>query len=301
MNAFPSLPFPFRTGEFPMPELLAQQVAREPERRDWLARLPGFAAEIAERWSLQLGQPFQPGGQCSWVAPALSASRQRLAIKIGWVHPEAAAEADGLRFWDGNGAVRLHAAHQRDDTIALLLERCEPGTQLVRLPERDQEAVLCGILPRLWREPAAGYQFPALTDMCRQWADEFEAENVADPVQLDSGIVRAGIELFRLLPESADRQVLLATDLHAENILAAEREPWLAIDPKPHVGDPAYDPLQHMINCDGLVADPVGLARRLAESLELDPQRLLLWLFARCVQEVHGRPELAATAVRLAP
>ena len=148
---------------------------------------------------------------------------------------------------------------------------------------------------------AAEYQFPALADMCQQWADEFEAENAADPVQLDSGIVRAGIELFRLLPGSADRQVLLATDLHAENILAAEREPWLAIDPKPHVGDPAYDPLQHMINCDGLIADPVGLARRLAESLELDPQRLLLWLFARCVQEVRGSPALAAVAVRLAP
>jgi streptomycin 6-kinase len=290
-----------RTPDFPMPELLARRVALEPERRGWLARLPGFASEIAERWSLDLGQPFQPGGQCAWVAPAQGAGGERLTLKIGWVHPEAAGEADGLRFWDGNGAVRLHAAYERDDTIALLLERCEPGTQLVRLPGPDQEAVLCSILLRLWREPAAEYQFPALTDMCRQWADEFEAENAADPVLLDAGIVRAGIELFRFLPESADRQVLLATDLHAENILAAEREPWLAIDPKPHVGDPAYDPLQHMISSDRLVADPIGLTRRLAESLDLDPERLLLWLFARCVQEVRGRPQLAAVAVRLAP
>ncbi len=284
-----------------MPELLARRVASEPERRGWLARLPGLVAETAQRWSLDLDEPFQPGGQCAWVAPALTASGERLVLKIGWLHPEAMREADGLRFWAGNGAVRLHAAEHRGDTVALLLERCEPGTQLARLPEPDQDAVLCGILRRLWREPPAGHQFPALTAMCRQWADEFEASNDADPVRLDAGIVRAGIELFRLLPDSADRHVVLATDLHAENILAAQREPWLAIDPKPHVGDPAYDVLQHMINCDRLAADPVGLARRLAESLELDAQRLLLWLFARCVQGAPGCPRLAAVAVRLAP
>jgi streptomycin 6-kinase len=288
-------------SDFPMPELLASGVASQPERRDWLARLPAVVAEIAQRWSLDVGEPFQPGGQCARVAPARTASGARLALKIGWVHPEAMCEADGLRFWDGNGVVRLNAADERGDTAALLLELCEPGTQLARLPEPDQDAVLVGILPRLWREPAAGHQFPSLAGMCRQWADEFEAENAADPVALDPGIVRAGLELFRLLPDSADRQVLLATDLHAENILAAQREPWLAIDPKPHVGDPAYDLLQHMINCDRLLADPVGLARRLADWLELDTCRLLLWLFARCVQEARGRPQLAAVAVRLAP
>jgi streptomycin 6-kinase len=289
-------------GDFPVPELLASRVAGEPALRGWLDRLPGLVADLAQRWSLQVGDPFQPGGQCAWVAPALAASGERLALKIGWAHPEAAGEADGLRFWAGNGVVRLHAADQpSDDAVALLLERCEPGSQLASLPEPDQDGVLCGILPRLWREPPAGHHFPALAAMCRQWADEFEAEQAADPVALDPGIVRAGLELLRLLPDSADRQVVLATDLHAENVLAAEREPWLAIDPKPHVGDPAYDPLQHMINCERLVADPVGLARRLAEPLELDLERLLRWLFARCVQGVRERPQLAAVAVRLAP
>ncbi len=95
--------------------------------------------------------------------------------------------------------------------------------------------------------------------------------------------------------------MLLATDLHMENILAARREPWLAIDPKPHVGDPAYDPLQYMINCERLISDPVGLAQRLADLLGLDLERLLLWLFARCVLNVHVRPQLAAVAASLAP
>jgi streptomycin 6-kinase len=288
-------------SDFPMPELLARQVASQPERRDWLARLPDFVADMTQRWNLELGAPFQPGAQCAWVAPAVAATGERLALKVGWPHPEAMGEAAGLRFWDGNGAVRLHAAYQRDDTVALLLERCEPGTLLANLPEPEQDDVLCALLPRLWREPPADHDFPTLAAMCQQWNLEFEAEDAADPVALDPGIVRAGIELFRLLPSSADRQVLLATDLHAENILAARREPWLAIDPKPHVGDPSYDPLQQMINCERLVSDPVGLARRLADPLALDLDRLLPWLFARCVQEVRQRPQLAAVAACLAP
>lgn len=289
------------SDDFLVPELLARRVATQPERRAWLARLPGFAAEIAELWSLDLGEPFQPGGQTAWVAPARTATGERVAVKIGWVHPEAMREADGLRFWAGNGVVYLHAAEHRGDTVALLLERCEPGTQLAGLPEPDQDAVLCGILPRLWREPPSRHEFPSLTAMCRQWADDFEAEDAADPVPLDPGIVRAGLELFRLLPDSADRCVLLATDLHAQNILAAQREPWLAIDPKPHIGDPAYDVLQYMINCERIFSAPADLARRLAEALALDTERLLLWLFARCVQEVRECPRLAAVAVRLAP
>ena len=74
---------------------------------------------------------------------------------------------------------------------------------------------------------------------------------------LDPGLIRAGIELFRSLPASAERHVLLCTDLHSGNVLAAEREPWLVIDPKPYVGDPTYDVLQHLMNClDRLRADP---------------------------------------------
>ena len=96
--------------------------------------------------------------------------------------------------------------------------------------------------------------------------------------------------------------MLLCTDLHAANVLVAERQPWLVIDPKPHVGDPAYDPLQHMLNCgERLRADPLDLVRRLAGLLDLDHERLRLWLFARCVQESPDWPGLAEVARRIAP
>jgi len=287
----------------PLPALLAERVAADadPARLGWLDRLPRIVADVARRWELDLGDPFQPGGQCSWVAPARTATGERLVLKIGWLHPEATHEAQGLRFWGGNGSVRVYADELLADSVALLLERCDPGTQLAGLPEPDQDDVVCAILGRLWREPPAGQEFRSLAAMCRQWAAEFETANAARTVALDPGLVRAGIELFCSLPASADRQVLLATDLHAQNILAAEREPWLAIDPKPHIGDPAYDALQHMINCERLIDDPAGLVRRLADLLQLDPQRLQLWLFARCVQGLPERPQLASVAARLAP
>ena len=121
-----------------------------------------------------------------------------------------------------------------------------------------------------------------------------------------SGLTRgspgAGIALFRELPQTAGERVLLATDLHAGNILAAQREPWLVIDPKPYVGDPAYDLLQHMLNCeDRLAADPAGLANRMAGLAGMDTGRVRHWLFARSVQESIGSPLMRQVAKRLAP
>jgi streptomycin 6-kinase len=95
---------------------------------------------------------------------------------------------------------------------------------------------------------------------------------------------------------------MLCTDLHAGNVLATQREPWLVIDPKPYAGDPTYDVLQHMLNCDQrLTADPRGFAQHMADLLGLNPQRLLLWLFARCIQESTGWPGLADVARRIPP
>lgn len=110
------------------------------------------------------------------------------------------------------------------------------------------------------------------------------------------------MELFRTLPGTADHSVLLCTDLHPGNVLAAEREPWLVIDPKPYVGDPTYDPLQHMLNFpERLATDPSGLAARMADLTGLSADRLRQWLFARCVQESVDQPHLRQAAIDLAP
>ena len=274
-------------------------------RRVWMAALPEIVAELSRRWSLEVGRPYQPGGCASWVAPAVDEAGAHVVLKVGWRHAEAEHEAEGLRAWRGEGTVRLIDAHLFEDTSALLLERCEPGTALSDvLPALEQDVVVAGLLRRVWIEPPPGHPFRPLPIMCDRWADEFEQNDAAsDPrLRLDPGLARVGIELFRALPRTADRTVLLYTDLHPENILAAQREPWLAIDPKPYVGDPAYDALQHMLNHpDRLATDPAGLVRRMAGLLSLDPSRLRDWLFARSVQESIDAPNLREVAIALRP
>ncbi|MHB8323163.1 MAG: aminoglycoside phosphotransferase family protein [Candidatus Dormibacteria bacterium] len=257
---------------------------------------------LERQWSLQCDEPFQPGGQTAWVAPARTASGRDLVLKLAWRHAEAAHEAAGLRAWDGQGAVRLYRAEEFDDTVALLIERCRPGNPLASRPETEQDTAIASLLPRLWLEPDPGHPFRPLQEMCDAWADEFELKAVARAANIDPGLARDGIVMLRTLPASADRNVLLCTDLHAGNVLAAAREPWLVIDPKPYVGDPTYDALQHLLNCEErLRADPGGLVRRMADLLGLNSDRLLLWLFARCVHESLDSPALAEVARRVAP
>jgi streptomycin 6-kinase len=138
--------------------------------------------------------------------------------------------------------------------------------------------------------------------MCSEWADEFELAYERDGRGMDPGLARDGAGMLRTLPASAATEVLLCTDLHAENVLSSQRERWLVIDPKPLVGDPAFDPVQHMLNCaPRLVADPTGLAARMAALLSLDPERVRLWLFARCAQESLNSPTMRDVARGLAP
>jgi streptomycin 6-kinase len=294
-----------RVAAFVLPGNLMDSVRSEPadERREWLRTLPEIVQEVAARWSLHLGQPYQPGGRCAWVAPARNRAGQDLVLKVAWRHDEAIHEAHGLRMWAGNGAVRLYDSDTVDTSDVLLLERCHPGTALGEaVPESEQDVVVAALLRRLWVPPTDNWPFRPLLAMCHAWADEFETRLTTATAPLDAGLARAGITLFRDLPASADRHVLLYTDLHAGNILAAHREPWLAIDPKPYVGDPTYDALQHMLNCqERLTADPVGFANRMANLLDLDPDRLLAWLFARCVQESIDDPNLIELVTRLAP
>jgi streptomycin 6-kinase len=94
------------------------------------------------------------------------------------------------------------------------------------------------------------------------------------------------LSIFETLSRPSPTDTLLATDLHAGNVLRAEREPWLVIDPKPFVGDPAFDVVQHLINCEvRLHADPIALVNRVAGLAEVDPERARLWTFARAAAD----------------
>ncbi|WP_158564062.1 aminoglycoside phosphotransferase family protein [Jiangella anatolica] len=288
---------------FRLPAKLSEFAAggQEPRLTAWAATLPSVVPALVARWGLTVGTAYEPGGQCSWVAPATTAAGDAVVLKVGFRHSEAEHEADGLRFWAGDGAVRVFDDATFDDTSALLLERAEPGTLLARaLPPLEQDVVLAGLLRRLWRRPPDGHPFRTLASMCDAWAAEFDAKLSSAPAGWDRGLLREGIALYRELPRTTADEVVLCTDLHPENVVAARREPWLVIDPKPYVGDRTYDATQHMLNMDRLLTDPAGLSDRMASLLDLEPARLRQWMFARCVQGCPDWTELYDVAVTLA-
>jgi streptomycin 6-kinase len=243
------------------------------------ARLPEAVADIAARWSLSLGAPYE--ASCAWVAPATRQDGTRVVLKLGMPHMEGRDEMRGLRFWAGDPTVRV--LDHDDELNALLLERCEPGTPLRALGDEEQDLVLAGLLRRLWRRPAAADGFRPLSFMIDSWMRETVAVSAK---WTDQGLVRAGLQAFETLKDSSSDDVLLATDLHAGNVLRAEREPWLVIDPKPFVGDRAYDVTQHLMNCrNRILRAPQATIRRVADLVEVDRERVALWTFARSAAE----------------
>jgi|SRR3954471_9451121 len=265
-----------------IPARLAMACASSPERGAWLARLPGTLRDLQQRWSLTIAGPFDGEDvSCSWVAPVTLASGATAVLKVSMPHMEGEHEIQGLRFWGGDPTVRL--LQGEDDLGAMLLERCQPGTALRSLPEPEQDVVIARLLRRIWRVPIAPHPFRPLSEMTTYWSDETltQAEHWPDP-----GLVREGLRLFRELPQSAPSHPLLATDLHAGNVLRADREPWLVIDPKPFLGDPAYDATQHLLNGSArLRSDPQTTIRRFADLLDVDRERVRLWMFARAAAE----------------
>jgi len=265
-----------------VPARLAANCRKTPARAAWLEQLPDTLRSLERQWSLTLGPPFDTDEvSCAWVAPVRLVDGTAAVLKLGMPHMEAEHELEGLRFWNGDPTVRVLLADE--STGAMLLERCHPGTPLRALPEPEQDVVISGLLRRLWRPPSAPHPFRRLSALLESWSEETLADVDQWP---DAGLVREGLRLFRELPRTAQMEVLLATDLHAGNVLRSERQTWLVIDPKPFVGDPAYDATQHLFNCDArLSTDPDGVIRRVADLVEIDHERLRLWTFARAAAE----------------
>jgi streptomycin 6-kinase len=247
-----------------------------------LAQLPDVIGALERRWSLTVGPPFDGDTvSCSWVAPVVVGGGTAAVLKLAMPHMEGEHEIDALRFWNGDASVRLLEANVA--LGAMLLERCEPGTPLRTLPEAEQDVTIARLLRRLWRSPGASHPFRPLSAMTAHWSAETRAQSEHWP---DRGLVVEGLRLFKELAQPATADVLLVTDLHADNVLRAQREHWLVIDPKPFVGDPAYDATQHLLNCPGrLRSDPHGIIRRVSDLLGVDDQRVRLWTFARAAAE----------------
>lgn len=269
------------------PNLAATVVAWEGDRgRAWLARLPGLVAAVAHEWDLELGAPYEPGGNISWVAPVRRADGAAAVLKLQHPHPESDPEAAGLAAWAGEGAVRL-LAHD-PARCALLLERCEPGHALGDEPDPCAAARVGSALGARLHAVAPPEGLPTLEAVLHTWADELEGRVDERPVP-DPGLARVALTVLRERPAACERPVFLHGDLNPTNVLAADRERWLTIDPKPMVGDPAYDGPRLVTQPDPLVAPDPGalLERRLgivAATLEVDRDLLAEWCVAGSVE-----------------
>jgi streptomycin 6-kinase len=287
-------------ASYHIPERLGATCQHKPEWREWLGKLPSVLLELEQRWEIVLGVPFDgPNVSCSWVAPARRKDGTSVIFKMGLPAMESRDELAGLRFWRGDPTVFLYESDEAHN--AFLLEHCEPGTLLKTLPEPKQDDVLAAMLKRLWRKPSEPHVFRHLSEMLAFWGQETRTDEALWP---DPGLVREGLRLFEELSRpDAKSDVLLATDLHASNILAAQREPWLVIDPKPFVGDAAYDVTQHLLhNCtERLRSDPLGTMRHFADLLGRDDARVQLWMFARAAADPRDNWDDFSLARLLAP
>lgn len=249
--------------------------------RRWLSRLPRLVAELAEAWDLEVGAPYEPGGNISWVAPVVRRTDGLAAVlKVQHPHPESAPEALALAAWGGDGAVRLHAHDPARS--ALLIERCVPGRGLVD-EGGTSDAVRAGAeLGARLHAAAVPEGIPTLEAVLDPWADEVEERVAAQGPWLDAGLVRAAVTIMR---SSSPTRVLLHGDLNPTNVLASQRERWLAIDPKPMAGDPARDGTRLVLQPDPITGRT--LSRRLklvAESLAVERDRLAAWCLADAVE-----------------
>ncbi len=267
-----------------IPSSLAANCLRAPELTAWLDCVPELLRRLEQRWALTPDTPLDgEEPSCSYVTAVQAANGMPAVLKISMPHMEGEHEIQGLRFWDGDPTVRV--LEFDDELGAMLLERCLPGTPVRALAEDDQDVVISGLLRRLWRQPLEPHPFRPLSTLTRYWANETRSQIEQQP-DIDMGLVRAGLQLFEKLPGNATRTALLATDLHAGNVVRAEREPWLVIDPKPFVGDPAYDATQHLLNCrTRLRLHPDKTIRNFADLAEIEYERVRLWTFARAAAE----------------
>lgn len=260
-----------------IPEHL-RELAGFPGGAEWLARLPALAEECVERWSLRVGEPF-PYANVSLALPAELPDATHAVLKISFPHWESEHEAAALAHWDGHGAVRL-LAYDRDRN-ALLLERCRPGTSLLELPEEEGYAVAASVLPKLWARPAPPeHPFTPIARTAARWAAELHErwQRAGRPFERD--LLDAAVAALRELAPTQGELVVCHQDFHRGNVLRAEREPWLAIDPKPVAAEREFDTAALLRDGPGRVGWRLDF---LSSALGLDRERMRGWGIAHSV------------------
>ena len=247
-------------------------------------------ADLLGEWEL-VPDGTALSGHCSLVLPVRTADGTPAALKVTHTDDdESEFEHLALQAWHGNGTVRLLRAdpHRR----ALLLERLHPE-DLTDLWDLEACEVVAGFYRRL-HVPALP-QLRTVTSYVERWTAALQEMPRNAPIP--RRLVEQATHLSRALcSDPASTGVIVHGDLHYENVLAADREPWLVIDPKPMSGDPHYEPAPMLWNrMDELEGDlREGLRRRfhtIVDAAGLDEHRARDWVVVRMVLNAHWSVE----------
>ena len=252
----------------------------------WLERLPAILANCERRWSLTIGPPFAL--TFNYVAPAVRADGTQVVLKVCSLTDEFPQQPEALRLVDGYGMVRLLECDPAEEIM--LLERLMPGTFLRNVEDDEvSTSIAASIMRKIWRPVPEKHPFKTVQDWGKGF-DRLRQYYGGGTGPFPKALLEEAETLYRELGASMAEPVLLHGDLHHENILAAEREPWLAIDPKGLVGEPAYETGAWLRNPMPQLLDMPQpgriLARRidqLAEELGFDRARLRDWGLAQAM------------------
>ncbi|MFE5399621.1 aminoglycoside phosphotransferase family protein [Streptomyces sp. NPDC056568] len=258
-----------------------------PDGDDWLERLPGAAERAVALRGSTVERVQVPGGRSSLVVLVRTADGTPAVLKLAPRRARPESERAALAHWAGKGAVRLLDEEATEGV--LLLERLHPDVSVRSLPEAKALLEAAGTLRRLWVEPPAGHAFETVAERTGRQADAMRAGAASDAQTaplVDAALTARG-ELLAAPPE----QRLLHGTFRQSKVLAGDRTPWLAVGPDPVVGECAFD-LARLVRdrVEDLIAQPSGASttrrrvKRLAESLDVDQERLRGWTLFRAVE-----------------
>jgi streptomycin 6-kinase len=266
-----------------IPEHFRAFAGRGDDWAAWMARLPRLVGELLDEWELSPDGTVATG-QCAVVVHVTTPAGEPAVLKVQWPHDEAEFEHLALRAWAGRGAVRLHRADPH--RFAMLLEQVS-STDLTRVSELEACEIVAGLYPRL--HIAAPPQLVTLSELSRKWSRELAELPRGAPIP--RRYVEQAIALATdLAADPATDGRLIHSDLHYFNVLAAKREDWLVIDPKPLSGESAYEVAPMLWNRWDEVTDsfdPREAVRArfhtVVDVASLDEDRARAWVIVRMV------------------
>lgn len=251
------------------------------------------------QWDVRLaGAPMH--GAVGIALPVVRADQSEAVLKISFPHPGNIPEPYALEVWAGRGAVRMY--ERDDDSFAMLLERA--GIHSLReLPGLLDRSVIAGQLNLRLAVPAP-VEAPSLMPIADEWADYISTRQQLLLRPLPYRLVGRAIDTCQELA-SSQPNLLVHGDMNFSNVLRADRESWLAIDPKGWSGDPAYDAVNLLRDQWPNIAAPAELCTVLtaalnafADAAELDRLRVTGWVQACAVKDALWSIEFSEPAER---